>query len=112
MPPSTIRCSSSSGLDGLLELWREFEPAREGPEYLFLDEIQATKDWQTWLKHQVDFEKRRRIAVTGSAIPLETEGQESGVGRWHTIRLATLSFFEYLQIRKAPTPSLPSFPRL
>ncbi len=24
-----------AGLDGLLDLWREIEPAREGPEYLF-----------------------------------------------------------------------------
>lgn len=96
------------GLDGLLQLWDEFEPGREGVEYLFLDEIQATKDWQVWLKHQVDFEKRRRIAVTGSATPLETEGLESGVGRWHTIRLATLSFYEYLQIRRDPVPELPA----
>lgn len=66
-----------------------------------------TKDWQTWLKHQVDFEKRRRIAVTGSATPLVSAGQESGVGRWQTIRLATLSFFEYLQIRKLAAPNLP-----
>jgi uncharacterized protein len=96
------------GLDNLLRLWREFEPAQEGPEYLFLDEIQVAKDWQTWLKHQVDFEKRRRIAVTGSATPLAAEDQESGVGRWQTIRLATLSFFEYLQIRKLATPPLPA----
>lgn len=96
------------GLDALLQLWREFEPAREGPEFLFLDEIQATKDWQTWLKHQVDFEKRRRIAVTGSATPLVTEGQESGVGRWQTIRLATLSFYEYLQLRNLEPTALPS----
>ncbi len=95
------------GLDALLKLWREFEPAREGREYLFLDEIQVAKDWQTWLKHQVDFEKRRRIAVTGSATPLIAEGQESGVGRWQTIRLATLSFYEYLQIRKLSVPKLP-----
>ncbi len=95
------------GLDALLKLWREFEPVREGPEYLFLDEIQVAKDWQVWLKHQVDFEKRRRIAVTGSATPLVTQGQESGVGRWQTIRLATLSFFEYLQIRKIAPPPLP-----
>lgn len=96
------------GLDALLRLWREFEPAREGPEYLFLDEIQVAKDWQTWLKHQVDFDKRRRIAVTGSATPLVVAGQESGVGRWQTIRLATLSFFEYLQLKKLPIPALPT----
>lgn len=96
------------GLDALLNLWREFEPARQGPEYLFLDEIQVAKDWQTWLKHQVDFDKSRRIAVTGSATPLITAGQESGVGRWQTLRLATLSFFEYLQLRKLTVPDLPA----
>lgn len=95
-----------AGLDGLLELWREIEPARDGPEYLFLDEIQYTKDWQTWLKHQVDFQKGRRIAVTGSATPLVVEGQESGTGRWHTVRMATLSFYEYLQIKKVAVPEL------
>jgi predicted AAA+ superfamily ATPase len=96
------------GLDALLRLWREFEPPAEGPEYLFLDEIQATKGWQTWLKHQVDYDKRRRIAVTGSATPLATENQESGVGRWLTIQLATLSFFEYLHIRRVPVPPIPN----
>lgn len=97
-----------AGLDGLLNLWKEIEPARDGTEYLFLDEIQYTKDWQTWLKHQVDFQKHRRIAVTGSATPLVAEGQESGVGRWYTLPLATLSFYEYLQIKKIGTPQLPA----
>lgn len=101
-----------AGLDGLLNLWKEIEPARDGTEYLFLDEIQYTKDWQTWLKHQVDFQKHRRIAVTGSATPLVAEGQESGVGRWHTLPLATLSFYEYLQIKKISTPQLPAVPSL
>jgi len=96
-----------AGLDGTLKLWREFEPAAEGPEYLFLDEIQVMRDWQTWLKLQVDFQKNRRIVVTGSATPLTAEGQESGVGRWHTIKLATLSFFEYLQIKKIAVPAIP-----
>lgn len=95
------------GLDGLLRLWREIEPERDGPEYLFLDEIQATADWQTWVKHRVDFDKHKRIAVTGSATPLVTQQQESGVGRWQTLRLATLSFFEYMQIKDLPEPGLP-----
>ncbi len=94
------------GLETVLRLWREHDSPAEGPQYLFLDEIQVVKDWQTWLKHQVDFEKRRRIAVTGSATPLSREGQESGVGRWHTIRLATLSFYEYLNIRRAEIPQV------
>ncbi len=114
VPPSNILYATFDhpllkliGLDALIQLWREFEPAADGPEYLFLDEIQVTKDWQTWLKHQVDFEKRRRIAVTGSATPLATEGQESGVGRWQTVQLATLSFYEYLQLRQLPVPNIP-----
>ena len=97
-----------AGLDGLLRLWDEIEPSKEGTEYLFLDEIQSIKDWQVWLKHQVDFGKHRRIAVTGSATPLAMEDQESGVGRWHTIKLATLSFYEYLQLRNDPVPKLPA----
>ncbi len=96
-----------TGVENVLRLWREFEVRSEGPEYLFLDEVQFLRDWQTWLKHQVDFQKDRRIVVTGSATPLTTEGQESGVGRWHTIRMATLSFYEYLQIKKLPVPPLP-----
>ncbi|MBK9266412.1 MAG: ATP-binding protein [Polyangiaceae bacterium] len=95
------------GLEGLIRLWREFEPESGGVEYLFLDEIQSVRDWQVWLKHQVDFNKSRRIAVTGSATPLVTEGQESGVGRWSTLKLSTLSFFEYLQLKKVQTPDLP-----
>lgn len=96
-----------TGLEGLIQLWREFQPSGDELEYLFLDEIQNAKDWQVWLKHQVDFSKHRRIFVTGSATPLIAEGQESGVGRWHTIRLATLSFYEYLQIKRIPEPDLP-----
>ena len=96
-----------TSLDDLLTMWRESEPAREGPEYVFLDEIQYAANWQTWVKHQVDFHKKRRLAVTGSAIPLVTEGQESGVGRWHTHRLATFSFYEHMQVKQTSMPSIP-----
>lgn len=56
----------------------------------------------------MDFHKNRRIPVAGSATPLATKGQESGVGRWHTVRLATLSFCEHLQIKQIPAPGLPN----
>lgn len=100
------------GLDKLIETWKEYESTVEGTEYLFLDEIQGIKDWQTWIKHQVDFEKNKQIAITGSATPLANESVESGVGRWQTIKIATLSFYEYLQIRNTPLPNLPSMPSL
>ncbi|MDD3764289.1 MAG: ATP-binding protein [Nevskiales bacterium] len=97
-----------AGLDQTLSAWTElFPPVAEQPLMLFLDEIQYIPDWQTWLKHQVDFNRRMRIAVTGSAAPLQDGSVESGVGRWETIPLATLSFGEYLRLRKIETPNLP-----
>lgn len=96
-----------AGIDAVLRAWREREPKVGGVEYLFLDEAQFIRDWGTWVKHQVDFNKERRIAFTGSAMPLVQENQESGVGRWHTIKLTTLSFYEYLQIKKLALPPLP-----
>jgi predicted AAA+ superfamily ATPase len=97
-----------AGIDAVLAAWRDREPRAEGPEYLLLDEAQFIRDWGTWIKHQVDFQKQRRIAFTGSAMPLVEVGQESGVGRWHTIRLTTLSFYEYLQLKKTALPELPA----
>lgn len=94
------------GLNAVLEAWRELEPKVDGPEYLFLDEAQFIKDIGTWVKHQVDFFKSKRIVFTGSATPLIHTDQESGVGRWHTLRISTLSFYEYLQIKKINLPNI------
>lgn len=100
-----------AGPDELLRIWQEYEPPGAGPTYLFLDEIQMARNWQTWVKHQVDF-GRHRIAMTGSATPLTRDQQESGVGRWVTVRLATLSFYEYLQITDQAVKGLPDMPSL
>ncbi|MCC6537303.1 MAG: ATP-binding protein [Bryobacterales bacterium] len=115
VPPSNILFATFdhplfklAGIDAVLDAWRQREPRMPGPEYLFLDEAQFIRDWGTWIKHQVDFDRARRIVFTGSAMPLLGSGQESGVGRWHTIRLTTLSFYEYLQIKKLEMPALPA----
>jgi len=97
-----------SGIEAVLDAWREREPKIPGPEYLFLDEAQFIRDWGTWIKLQVDFQKQRRILFTGSAMPLAEAGQESGVGRWHAIKLTTLSFYEYLHIKRLDLPRLPA----
>ncbi|MBM3197730.1 MAG: ATP-binding protein, partial [Chlamydiae bacterium] len=54
------------GLSAVLEAWRELEPKANGPEYLFLDEAQFIMEIGTWIKHQVDFFKNKRIIFTGS----------------------------------------------
>jgi uncharacterized protein len=115
-PPSNILYATFdhpllklAGLERTLAAWHELFPPESGqPRMLFLDEIQYIPDWQTWLKHQVDFNRGMRIAVTGSAAPLHDGSVESGVGRWETIPLATLSFGEYLRLRKVELPTLPS----
>lgn len=96
-----------AGIDVVLDAWRSREPRVDGQEYLLLDEAQFIRDWGTWVKHQADFRKDRRIAFTGSVMPLMESDQESGVGRWHTIRLTTLSFYEYLQIKRLELPAIP-----
>ncbi|MAZ77771.1 MAG: ATPase [Legionellaceae bacterium] len=88
-----------AGIDAVLNVWREKEIISNGVEYLFVDEAQFVPDWGTWIKHQVDFFAKRRIIFTGSALPLIQAEPESNVGRTHTIRLATLSFYEFLQLR-------------
>ncbi|ABS77543.1 ATP-binding protein [Coxiella burnetii] len=105
MPPGNILYATFdhpiiklAGMDAVLEAWQERVSQSKGTEYLFLDEAQFIQDWGAWVKHQVDFNKNRRITFTGSAMPLIRENQESGVGRWHTIRLTTLSFYEYIQL--------------
>ncbi len=95
-----------AGIDAVLTAWRQREVRQAGPEYLLLDEAQFIPDWGTWVKHQVDFHADRRIVFTGSAMPLLEVSPESGVGRWHTLRLTTLSFFEFLQLREEPIPDI------
>lgn len=68
----------------------------KGKIYIFLDEIQYSEDWNSWLKVFYDTNKSWRIVATGSASPaLEKGSTESGVGRWVTISVPTLSFYEY-----------------
>lgn len=73
--------------------------------YLFFDEIQYAKDWDSWLKVYYDNNPSFHIMATGSASPeLTGKMPESGVGRWIQIRIPTLSFFEYLELRKIEIP--------
>ena len=101
-----------AGIDAVLDAWREKAPKQEGREFIFLDEIHFMDDWEIWVKHQVDFSKRRQIVFTGSAMTLLEEKRESGYGRWETIRLSTLSFDEYIHLKKLNLPSLPKLQAL
>lgn len=75
--------------------------------YLFFDEVQYARDWDLWLKTLYDQNPSWRIMATGSASPAFAEkAKESGVGRWTTVRIPTLSFYEYIEIMGIPKPDL------
>lgn len=76
--------------------------------YCFFDEIQNSDSWNSWLKILYDTHPNIKIMATGSASPiLESKTKESGLGRWVTIQVPTLSFFEYCEILQIEEPKLP-----
>ena len=85
-------------LNELLDLY-EVNLSGDGTKYLFFDEIQYAEDWNNWLKVLYDQNPNSHVMATGSASPVITEGVvESGTGRWVTITVPTLSFYEYCKL--------------
>lgn len=68
--------------------------------YLFVDEVQFDKDWTHYLKMAYDMNPCMKAVATGSASAIvEDNVRESGAGRWTVIRIPTLSFYEYCEIK-------------
>ena len=88
-----------STLDEIIDLY-ELQLSGEGEKYIFLDEIQYAENWDTWLKVIYDKNSKIHIMATGSASPIINQGvAESGTGRWVTITVPTLSFYEYCKLK-------------
>lgn len=84
-------------------VWQERQPA-----LLLLDEVQYSRDWETEIKLLVDHRPDYRIVATGSASVVHHERlRESGVGRWVTVPVPTLSFLEFIHIRQEVVPAIP-----
>lgn len=67
--------------------------------YIFFDEIQYLKDWETHLKVLCDSRRRIRFIASGSAAAaLKMKSIESGVGRFTHFSLPPLLFCEYLSM--------------
>jgi len=89
------------GLGGALRLYHESIWPEGRPALLLLDEVQYSRDWGTEIKLLVDVHPEYRIAATGSASVAHRDHlAESGVGRWLTIPVPTLSFYEFVHIRR------------
>jgi hypothetical protein len=97
------------GLERALRLYHETIWPEGQRAYLLLDEVQYSKNWGTEIKLLVDHRSEYRIVATGSAsVVHRDELVESGVGRWITIRVPTLSFYEFVHIRGVDDISIPS----
>src|SRR5215203_863130 len=78
------------------------------PAYLLLDEVQYAGEWDLHLKFVIDHRPEVRIVATGSAaLRHKRDSIDSGVGRWITVPMPTLSFYEFLQMRGRALPDVP-----
>ncbi len=86
-------------LEDLLDLYREAigSASRNPPRYLFFDEIQYLRNWETQLKLLTDEQPAARFVASGSAAAaLKLKSLESGAGRFTDFILPPLSFREFL----------------
>lgn len=80
------------------------------PLYIFLDEIQYSKNWQHILKRYYDTEPRIKFVISGSSsLFLRKKTTESLAGRIYEFILPTLSFEEYLELKKTDKALLKSY---
>ncbi|MFH1985219.1 MAG: ATP-binding protein [Pseudomonadota bacterium] len=85
----------------ILSLFHESTHPDGLPATLLLDEIQYAREWETEVKLLIDHKPQYRILATGSASVVHRERlAESGVGRWITVPIPTLSFFEFVSMRE------------
>lgn len=98
-------------IPNLLEILRLFHghihPAGQ-PALLLLDEVQYSPDWEICIKGLVDQHPEYRILATGSAsLAARKALSESGAGRWATVHVPTLSFYEFTQLATGANPDMP-----
>ncbi|MDR3317860.1 MAG: ATP-binding protein, partial [Clostridiales bacterium] len=87
-----------AGIDAVLDVYRETIYGGDDA-YIFFDEIQKEPNWEQALKSLYDLKPRLHIFATGSAsASLEKGSSESGVGRFSTLKIPTMSFYEYCQM--------------
>ena len=75
--------------------------------YLFIDEAQKDKSWKNYVKKLFDLKKNVRAMITGSAsVEIEKESDDSGSGRFLTLKIPTMSFHEFC-VMNGNNPDIP-----
>ncbi len=92
-------------LRDILRIYHETVHPEAEKAILLLDEIQYSGEWEIEVKLLIDHQPQYRILATGSASVVHKEKlAESGVGRWITVPIPTLSFYEFIHIRGEEAP--------
>ena len=89
------------GIDQLLEAFSKSSGVKFEKQdcYVFFDEIQYLKKWETYIKSIVDRYPSVKCIVSGSAAAaLRLKSSESGAGRFTDFLLPPLTFHEYLSL--------------
>lgn len=90
-------CTEASGFD-----------FRNSEAFIFFDEIQYLKNWETHLKRLVDDFPNLKTSASGSAAAaLRLKSNESGAGRLTDFILPPLTFYEYLALLDASGAETP-----
>lgn len=88
-----------TGVEALLTIYRN-SISNDEDFWLFVDEVQFDKNWTHYLKMAYDMNPLMRAVATGSASAVvEDNIRESGAGRWTVIKIPTLSFYEFCEIK-------------
>ncbi len=91
----------------IMSLYHESVHPHSKDTILLFDEVQYSKEWEIEIKLLVDYQQQHRILATGSASIVHRQRiAESGVGRWITVSIPTLSFFEFIHIRRESPPDI------
>ncbi|MDH7577647.1 MAG: ATP-binding protein [Bacillota bacterium] len=88
-------------IEEILDIYQENISGSSKELYFFFDEVHYATQWDLWMKHLYDHYKNCRVVAAGSASPvLAAQTAESGVGRWTIIKIPTLSFYEYCELKE------------
>ena len=96
-------------ISDILRLYHETIRPEGKPTIVLLDEVQYSADWELHVKQLIDHKPEYRILATESAsVEHKQKLSDSGVGRWISVQIPTLSFYEFLRIRGDPVSNIPS----
>lgn len=96
----------------ILELYEKNVGAIDHETLILLDEIHYAMQWGRELMVVRREFPRTQVVATGSASAVlkNTERQEAATGRWMSVHVPTLSFYEYTKLRAIAGTAIPEIP--